>query len=152
MGIFQGQAELWRHAQQFGCLQERIGRGFVPGIVAVRHDLMEAVDQVVDFQVTPDGGPRGRRGDGARQAEFVEQVEKLQHAGLQKQLPIDQLVENPPCPGFQLVSRECRTITIEKKAVDNGMLTLRRSGLTKVALGMTTIEEIVRETVFDEEV
>jgi type II secretory ATPase GspE/PulE/Tfp pilus assembly ATPase PilB-like protein len=31
--------------------------------------------------------------------------------------------------------------------MDNGMLTLRRSGLTKVALGMTTIEEVVRETV-----
>jgi type IV pilus assembly protein PilB len=36
---------------------------------------------------------------------------------------------------------------LKKKAVDNGMLTLRKSGLAKVALGMTTIEEVVRETV-----
>jgi type IV pilus assembly protein PilB len=36
---------------------------------------------------------------------------------------------------------------LKKKAMDNGMLTLRRSGLIKVALGMTTIEEVVRETV-----
>jgi type IV pilus assembly protein PilB len=36
---------------------------------------------------------------------------------------------------------------LKKKALENGMITLRRSGLTKVAAGMTSIEEVVRESV-----
>jgi type IV pilus assembly protein PilB len=32
-------------------------------------------------------------------------------------------------------------------AIDEGMITLRQSGLRKVKLGVTTIEEVVRETV-----
>jgi type II secretory ATPase GspE/PulE/Tfp pilus assembly ATPase PilB-like protein len=31
--------------------------------------------------------------------------------------------------------------------MEQGMLTLRRSGLIKVAAGVTTIEEVLRETV-----
>jgi type IV pilus assembly protein PilB len=47
----------------------------------------------------------------------------------------------------ELILVGASAIELKKKATDNGMLTLRRSGLTKVALGMTTIEEVVRETV-----
>jgi type IV pilus assembly protein PilB len=47
----------------------------------------------------------------------------------------------------ELVLVGASALELKKKAVDNGMLTLRRSGLIKVALGMTTIEEVVRETV-----
>src|SRR6202163_1592450 len=47
----------------------------------------------------------------------------------------------------ELVLVGASALELKKKAVDNGMLTLRRSGLTKVALGQTTIEEVVRETV-----
>jgi len=47
----------------------------------------------------------------------------------------------------ELVLVGASALELKKKAMDNGMLTLRRSGLTKVALGMTTIEEVVRETV-----
>lgn len=36
---------------------------------------------------------------------------------------------------------------LKRAAVENGMITLRRSGLAKIKLGMTTIEEVVRETV-----
>jgi type IV pilus assembly protein PilB len=36
---------------------------------------------------------------------------------------------------------------LRRKAVDEGMITLRQSGLRKVKDGMTTIEEVVRETV-----
>ncbi|MGC1106447.1 MAG: type IV-A pilus assembly ATPase PilB [Candidatus Acidiferrales bacterium] len=36
---------------------------------------------------------------------------------------------------------------LKKKALETGMITLRKSGLTKVAAGMTTLEEVVRETV-----
>ena len=36
---------------------------------------------------------------------------------------------------------------LRRKAVDEGMITLRQSGLRKVKAGVTTIEEVVRETV-----
>ncbi len=36
---------------------------------------------------------------------------------------------------------------IKKQAIEDGMLTLRRSGLQKIADGQTTIDEVVRETV-----
>ena len=38
-------------------------------------------------------------------------------------------------------------IEIRKTAVAEGMLTLRRSGLEKVRKGITTLEEVLRETV-----
>ena len=38
-------------------------------------------------------------------------------------------------------------LEFKRKAVDEGMITLRRSGLRKVMDGVTTIEEVVRETV-----
>ena len=38
-------------------------------------------------------------------------------------------------------------LELRRKAVEEGMLTLRASGLRKVKDGVTTIEEVVRETV-----
>ena len=38
-------------------------------------------------------------------------------------------------------------LELRRKAVEEGMITLRGSGLIKVKLGMTTLEEVVRETV-----
>jgi type IV pilus assembly protein PilB len=38
-------------------------------------------------------------------------------------------------------------IDIKRKAIENGMLTLRKSGLAKIKEGVTTVEEVVRETV-----
>jgi len=39
---------------------------------------------------------------------------------------------------------------IKRKAIEKGMLTLRRSGLVKIKNGVTSVEEVVRETVRDE--
>jgi type IV pilus assembly protein PilB len=39
------------------------------------------------------------------------------------------------------------SLELKKKAIENGMLTLRRSGLCKITLGQTTLEEVIRETV-----
>jgi len=47
----------------------------------------------------------------------------------------------------ELILVGASAIELKKKAVENGMISLRRSGLIKVSLGMTTIEEVVRETV-----
>jgi type IV pilus assembly protein PilB len=38
---------------------------------------------------------------------------------------------------------------IKKKAMENGMITLRRSGLIKIKAGITTPEDVLRETVRD---
>jgi type IV pilus assembly protein PilB len=39
------------------------------------------------------------------------------------------------------------SVELKKVAVANGMITLRRSGLEKIKSELTTIEEVVRETV-----
>jgi len=38
---------------------------------------------------------------------------------------------------------------IRRKAVEEGMLTLRQSGLAKIKAGATTLEEVLRETVLN---
>jgi len=38
-------------------------------------------------------------------------------------------------------------VELKKKAIERGMITLRRSGLIKASLGHTTLEEIARETI-----
>ncbi len=38
-------------------------------------------------------------------------------------------------------------LELRRKAIEEGMLTLRMSGLRKVKDGLTTIEEVARETV-----
>ena len=47
----------------------------------------------------------------------------------------------------ELVLVGASSLELRKKAVELGMITLRRSGLIKVRDGVTTLEEIVRETV-----
>jgi type IV pilus assembly protein PilB len=47
----------------------------------------------------------------------------------------------------ELVLVGASALELKKKAIERGMITLRRSGLTKVALGWTTLEEVARETI-----
>jgi type IV pilus assembly protein PilB len=47
----------------------------------------------------------------------------------------------------ELILVGASALELKKKAIDQGMLTLRRSGLIKSALGLTTLEEVIRETV-----
>ncbi len=47
----------------------------------------------------------------------------------------------------ELVLVGASALELKKKAIEQGMITLRRSGLIKIGLGMTTIEEVIRETV-----
>jgi type IV pilus assembly protein PilB len=46
-----------------------------------------------------------------------------------------------------LVMVGATAIEIKRKALEEGMLTLRQSGLEKIKDGVTTIEEVLRETV-----
>ena len=47
----------------------------------------------------------------------------------------------------ELILVGASALELKKKAMEQGMITLRRSGLIKVAAGMTTMEEVLRETV-----
>jgi type IV pilus assembly protein PilB len=47
----------------------------------------------------------------------------------------------------ELILVGASALELRKKAIDLGMISLRRSGLIKAMAGMTTLEEVVRETV-----
>ncbi|HXQ26039.1 MAG TPA: type IV-A pilus assembly ATPase PilB [Candidatus Acidoferrales bacterium] len=47
----------------------------------------------------------------------------------------------------ELILVGASALELKKKALEQGMITLRRSGLQKVAAGLTTMEEVLRETV-----
>jgi type IV pilus assembly protein PilB len=47
----------------------------------------------------------------------------------------------------ELILVGASAVELKKKAVERGMLTLRRSGLIKAMAGVTTLEEVARETV-----
>ena len=47
----------------------------------------------------------------------------------------------------ELILIGASALELRKKAIDDGMITLRESGLHKIRNGLTTLEEVVRETV-----
>src|ERR1700727_2220048 len=47
----------------------------------------------------------------------------------------------------ELVLVGASAVELKKNAIERGMITLRRSGLIKVAAGMTTLEEVAHETI-----
>ncbi len=47
----------------------------------------------------------------------------------------------------ELILVGASALELRKKGIDQGMITLRRSGLIKVMAGQTTLEEVIRETV-----
>jgi type IV pilus assembly protein PilB len=47
----------------------------------------------------------------------------------------------------ELILVGASALELRRKAIDEGMLTLRSSGLRKVKEGVTTVDEVVRETV-----
>jgi type IV pilus assembly protein PilB len=61
-------------------------------------------------------------------------------AGLYEVMEIDDEIR-------ELILIGASAVELKKKAMENGMLTLRRSGLVKVKEGVTTLEEVARETI-----
>jgi type IV pilus assembly protein PilB len=47
----------------------------------------------------------------------------------------------------QLILEGCTVLDLKKMAIDEGMITLRQSGLIKIKAGITTMEEVIRETI-----
>jgi type IV pilus assembly protein PilB len=60
-------------------------------------------------------------------------------AGLYEVMEIDDEIR-------ELILIGASAVELKKKAIEQGMITLRRSGLVKVKEGMTTLEEVSRET------
>ena len=52
----------------------------------------------------------------------------------------------------KLILSKAQSSEIKKKAKEQGMTTLRQSGLIKIKEGVTSIEEVLRETIRDGEV
>jgi type IV pilus assembly protein PilB len=50
----------------------------------------------------------------------------------------------------EMILSRAQSREIKRKAMEKGMLTLRRSGLTKIKAGITSVEEVLRETIRDE--
>jgi type IV pilus assembly protein PilB len=61
-------------------------------------------------------------------------------AGLYEVMEIDDEIR-------ELILVGASAVELKKKAIERGMITLRRSGLVKVMAGVTTLEEVARETV-----
>jgi type IV pilus assembly protein PilB len=51
-----------------------------------------------------------------------------------------------------MILSKAQSYQIKKKAAEQGMITLRRSGLIKIKEGITSVEEVLRETIKDAEV
>ena len=47
----------------------------------------------------------------------------------------------------ELILIGASALELRKRAIEDGMISLRESGLAKIRNGVTTIEEVVRETV-----
>ena len=47
----------------------------------------------------------------------------------------------------EMILAGASALDLRRRAIDQGMVTLRRSGLTKVAAGVTSLEEVMRESV-----
>ena len=47
----------------------------------------------------------------------------------------------------EMVLMGANAVELKRQALEDGMITLRRSGLIKISKGVTSIEEVVRETV-----
>jgi type IV pilus assembly protein PilB len=59
--------------------------------------------------------------------------------GLYEAMPVSESVRD-------LIFSNAPASDIRRKAVEEGMITLRQSGLTKIKAGITTLEEVLRET------
>ncbi len=59
--------------------------------------------------------------------------------GLYEVMPVSPAIRDP-------IFANAPIAEIRKKSIEEGMITLRRSGLDKIKNGITTIEEVFRET------
>ena len=72
--------------------------------------------------------------------------EKCSHTGYKGRLGLYEVME--VTDGVrELVLVGASALELRRKAIEEGMITLRQSGLRKIKEGLTSIEEVLRETV-----
>jgi type IV pilus assembly protein PilB len=74
---------------------------------------------------------------------------ECRNTGYKGRVGLAEILSITPAIRDQIMQRS-PTNEIEAKAVEEGMVTLRRDGIVKVRAGMTTIDEVVKETVAEE--
>ncbi len=74
--------------------------------------------------------------------------EACNHTGYKGRTGLFEVMEVTPAIRDLILAR-AQAMDIKKKAVEQGMTTLRRSGLIKIKTGTTTIDEVLRETIKD---
>jgi type IV pilus assembly protein PilB len=106
---------------------------------ACKSDHPTPPQALVDAGFTPDEAQKvvPKRGTGC---EVCNQTGYKGRVGLYEVMEITEEVR-------ELILVGASGLELKRKAVEDGMITLRRSGLRKVMEGVTTIEEVARETV-----
>jgi type IV pilus assembly protein PilB len=106
---------------------------------ACKEDHPTPPQALVDAGFTPDEAQRvvPKRGTGC---EVCNQTGYKGRVGLYEVMEITEELR-------ELILVGASGLELKRKAVEEGMITLRRSGLRKVMEGVTTIEEVARETV-----
>ncbi len=99
------------------------------------------VKALVDIGFTPEEAERAD----VRKAQGCDYCSNTGYKGriaLYEVMPVDEDIRG-------LILTRAQSREIKKKAVEKGMITLRRSGLIKIKNGTTSVEEVLRESVKD---
>jgi type IV pilus assembly protein PilB len=106
-----------------------------------KEEIKTPVQALVDigFSKEDAGGIRAYRGRGCRTCNLTGYKGRI---GLYEVMDISEEIQE-----LILVGASAREI--KRKAVEEGMITLRHSGLAKIKAGLTTLDEVLRETVLN---
>jgi type IV pilus assembly protein PilB len=106
---------------------------------ACKEDHPTPPQALVDAGFTPDEAQRvvPKRGNGC---EMCNQTGYKGRVGLYEVMEVTEDLR-------ELILVGASGLELKRKAVEEGMITLRRSGLHKVMDGVTTMEEVARETI-----
>ena len=104
-----------------------------------KSEIKTPIQTLIDIGFSPDEAKEAQtyKGEGCRNCNGTGYKGRL---GLYEVIEVSEEIQE-----LILVGASAREI--KRKAVEEGMLTLRHSGLTKLKKGLTTIEEVLRETV-----
>ena len=102
-------------------------------------EIKTPIQTLIDIGFSPDEAKEAQtyKGEGCRNCNGTGYKGRL---GLYEVIDVSEEIQE-----LILVGASAREI--KRKSVEEGMLTLRHSGLTKIKKGVTTIEEVLRETV-----
>jgi type IV pilus assembly protein PilB len=106
-----------------------------------REQTMPATETLADLDLTPDD-VIGKRFYHGRGCAACNNTGFKGRTGLFEYMPINDLLRD-------LINRGSSTEILRNASIQNGMRSLRLTGLEKVYSGVTSIEEVIRETVHE---